>query len=115
MLGVDMAAKQQRCEGGRSFNCWRESHVQKVLDGKVQVDLADVYCYRCKVRMGCKRCVESAHDLICLECHNWATKAGVIHHGNVIPNPKQPRVRTDRGWQTQQDDRLNEFLKQFDV
>jgi hypothetical protein len=36
--------------------------------------------------------------LICLDCHNWATKAAVAKHGDIAPNAKVYRVRTDNGW-----------------
>lgn len=77
------------CTGGLSFNCRHDDH-QKSLD---------VFCYRCERRMGCRLCCERPIELICLGCHNWASKAGLSRHGNIIPNSKVPHVRTDEGWQ----------------
>jgi len=85
-------SKAGYCCGGRSWQRKQEPHPP----GKVR----DVYCYRCKARMGCSRCCERERDLLCLECHNWASKIGVAFHGNVVPNDKAPRVRVDEGWIT---------------
>lgn len=62
-------------------------------------DAADtVVCYRCGARMGCKLCCERDEELICLDCHNWAARAGVERHGDVTPSDKVKSVRTDGGW-----------------
>ena len=76
------------CGGGQSLNCARPSHVQ----GRYEVT-----CFRCKTRMGCSFCCESARELICLVCHNWAAKKALKIHGNVIANSKVRHVRTDDG------------------
>ena len=81
-----------KCTGGRSFMCQRDPHDH----GKIP----NITCYRCGVRLGCSVCTGSSYELICLECHNWGHRAGVAQHGNVAPNIKQPRVRTDAGWRT---------------
>jgi hypothetical protein len=78
------------CRGGRSWQFKQDPH----KPGKIK----DIYCYRCKTRMGCSFCCEKARELLCLECHNWATKTAMRYHGNIVPNPKVPRVRTDEGW-----------------
>jgi hypothetical protein len=76
------------CKGGRSYNCKHEEHEKAT----------EVWCYRCDSVIGCRNCCESPHELICLNCHNWATKKGLKHHGDIIPNFKVPHVRTDNGW-----------------
>ena len=83
--------KQQQptgCQGGDAYNRNREPHAIG----------AEVLCYRCKFRMGCTNCVERPAELICLKCHNWASKVGVRRHGNVAVSEKVPSVRTDTGW-----------------
>jgi len=77
------------CSGGRSYGCRKAEHEK----GR------EVICHRCKAVMGCIKCCENGRDLICLGCHNWATRSGVRYHGNIVPNHKIPRVHTDRGWQ----------------
>ena len=77
---------------GRSWQFKQDPHTP----GKI----ANIYCYRCKTRMGCSFCCEISRELLCIECHNWATKAAVRYHGNVVPNFKIKRVRTDAGWIT---------------
>jgi len=62
--------------------------------------IENVLCCRCNARLGCSLCCERVADVICLECHNWGHKRGVRKHGNIVPNIKIPRVRTDEGWQT---------------
>jgi hypothetical protein len=90
-LSKDITSSVDRtCTGGQSFGCRREEHAI----GKIP----DLLCYRCLTRLGCSTCVESAHERICLSCHNWGTRAGVQRHGNVVPSHKHPRVRTDDGW-----------------
>ena len=80
-------------DGARSLNCkWGEHPLGTI-----------VYCYRCKAKMGCVYCCEIASDLICLVCNNWASKAGVARHGDVVPNSKVRHVRTDDGWRNWED------------
>jgi hypothetical protein len=81
--------KVEQCNGGRSYGCRREPHDY----GRIR----DVLCYRCGSRMGCSACVERPREMLCLACHNWASRLGVEHHGNIVPNSKIQRVRTDRG------------------
>jgi hypothetical protein len=89
-LAVTKTPKPGDCLGGRSWQFKPEPHAP----GKVK----DIYCYRCKARMGCSFCCEKARELLCLECHNWATKTAMRYHGNIVPCFKVPRVRTDEGW-----------------
>lgn len=77
------------CIGGQSWARRKFEHER----GKIK----DVLCYRCGSRMGCSMCVEIGRELLCLICHNWATRTAVRFHGDIVPNPKVPRVRTDRG------------------
>lgn len=79
----------EKCPGGVSFNRKRHEHEK----GKIP----DIVCYRCNNRMGCSRCCDPANDLICLVCHNWATKIALARHGDIVPNAKVPVVRTDTG------------------
>ena len=79
---------EELCSGGQSFNSRHKTHVKG----------SDVYCYRCKTRMGCTACVEVSRELICLYCHNWASKHGLKQHGNVMPNAKVQNVNTDDRW-----------------
>ena len=76
------------CVGGESYKRKRTDHEQ----GR------EVRCYRCNTVMGCVWCCESAQELVCLRCQNWALKKGVERHGDVMPNFKVQHVRTDRGW-----------------
>lgn len=82
------ADKGETCTGGRSFNCRTVEHPAGDA----------VQCYRCGTYLGCRRCAERPSEVICLECHNWGSRRGVKVHGNVVPNRKVPRVRTDDGW-----------------
>lgn len=84
---------ESKCIGGRSYNRHQIEHEKSAKK-------PDIYCYRCGTRMGCAVCCEMPRELICLICHNWATKTGLAFHGNIIPNRKVPRVRTDQGWRT---------------
>jgi len=59
---------------------------------------AEIKCYRCESFMGCVWCCEARRELICTRCGNWADKAGVHQHGNVMPSEKVKHVNTDRGW-----------------
>lgn len=102
------------CRGGASFGCRRDEHVQRGEDTdmngkKRQVERKDVVCYRCQTRMGCTLCVQIARELICLNCHNWATRKGLAAHGNVVPNPKVPQVTTDDGVRTYVGDGRDRF------
>lgn len=76
------------CQGGRSYN--RRKHKHEAAE--------TVNCYRCGAVMGCKACCEPPHELICLACNNWASRAGLEKHGDVVPSNKIQHVRTDRGW-----------------
>src|SRR5690349_3571099 len=80
-----------QCSGGRSFNCRHDEHPK----GKHSVS-----CFRCGAYLGCSICAERASEVICLECNNFGHRKGIAKHGNVVPNRKVPRVRTDNGWIT---------------
>lgn len=69
------------CPGGLSFGRLRKRHNL----GRV----TDVLCYRCNKRMGCSRCCEPARHLVCLVCHDWATKAALKEHGRMVPREKR--------------------------
>jgi len=77
------------CTGGRSYNCNHRPHDV----GRV----ANILCYRCSARLGCSFCCERSIDLICLNCHNYGTRAAVRHHKDIVPSIKVPTVRTDMG------------------
>jgi hypothetical protein len=66
------------CPGGRSFNRKGNEHER----GK------DVYCRRCKARMGCSWCCERPNELVCLNCHDWAHLAGLKQHGPIVKREK---------------------------
>lgn len=90
MLSKNNAATSGgQCTGGKSFNCRHDPHPP----GKYEIN-----CYRCKTHMGCSVCCEAPSELICLYCHNWAHRAGVRRHGNVVPSRKVSNVHTDAGW-----------------
>ena len=72
--------EKKQCSGGRSFGCNRTEHDI----GKVE----DVFCFRCKTRMGCSRCVEPAGSRVCLNCHDWATRAALGRHGPMVSREK---------------------------
>ena len=80
--------KQNLCISGVSFNRRKEAHEKGT----------PVLCYRCSAVMGCRWCCEPPRELICLHCHNWASRRGVERHGDVVPNDKVQHVHTDRGW-----------------
>lgn len=80
--------KENLCPGGRSFNNRKFEHEKGT----------EINCYRCGALMGCTWCCEIFREIICLACHNWATKKGMEGHGDVVPNRKVPHVRTDIGW-----------------
>lgn len=42
--------------------------------------------------MGCSRCCERPKDLICLICHDWATRAAVREHGRMVPREKRAEM-----------------------
>lgn len=86
--------KRELCTEGRSFNRKKHEHAKG----------STVICYRCETVMGCVWCCEPLQELICLVCHNWASRRGVEKHGDVGPNDKVQHVRTDRGWKHWQQD-----------
>lgn len=65
-----------KCPGGRSYGCKQEEHEY----GKV----ADIYCDRCKTRMGCSFCCQIPRELLCLNCKDWAKQAGIDAHGHIV-------------------------------
>ncbi len=67
-----------KCHGGNSFGCMHEEH--KLAD--------DVFCFRCDERMGCRRCVQIARELLCLRCHDWATRIALRVHGPIVRDRK---------------------------
>ncbi len=89
-LTPEQTAVTEKCKGGKSWGCKHQEHDK----GR------DIICYRCQNCIGCVNCCERAAELICLYCHNFATKTGVNIHGNIVPNIKVPRVRIDTGWIT---------------
>jgi hypothetical protein len=79
------------CRGGMSMNCGHSEHAR----GKV----ADVYCRRCKARMGCSACCEIPSELVCLNCRDWARPAGLLKHGPMVAAEKvYPQI--ERLWLT---------------
>src|SRR5574340_872849 len=79
------------CRGGQSWGCRHDAHAT----GRTE----DIHCYRCNVRLGCSVCVPRLPEAICLQCNNYGHKYGIQKHGNIVPNSRMPRVRTDAGWQ----------------
>ena len=73
-MPVSKAEKPEQCFGGRSFGCSQGGHDQGER----------VYCDRCKVYLGCARCVERLDDLVCLVCANWAHSSGLAKHGRMV-------------------------------
>lgn len=39
--------------------------------------------------MGCSWCCELAKNLVCLKCHDWATRAALREHGRMVPRDKR--------------------------
>jgi hypothetical protein len=72
---------KQTCPGGLSYNRRRESHKL----GQVE----DILCFRCGKRMGCSACCDRPKDLICLICHDWASRTGLREHGPMVPRDKR--------------------------
>lgn len=95
MARTEKEKASEKCVVGVSWNRKLHEHDKSQKN-------PDIYCYRCSTRMGCGLCCEMPSELLCLNCHNWAMKAGLAQHGNIMPNPKVPHVRTDaianRGW-----------------
>jgi hypothetical protein len=77
----EKAEPKRTCPGGLSYNRLRHEHKL----GKIE----DVLCFRCHKRMGCSGCCERAKNLICLLCHDWATKQALGEHGRMVAQDKR--------------------------
>lgn len=67
-------SKPDECRGGNSMNCNHRTHRKQ----------QDVFCWRCKQRMGCTGCCEIERDRVCLNCRDWANRAALDTHGPLI-------------------------------
>jgi hypothetical protein len=69
-------SSEDKCQGGKSFGCQHAEHKR----GK----LIKIYCSVCHTRMGCSACVQTPEELLCLECHDWATSKALAKHGHIV-------------------------------
>lgn len=73
--------KVEVCHGGNSFGCKHDEH-------PISAKIPDIFCYRCDERMGCYSCVQIARELLCLRCHDWATRIAMRVHGPIVRDRK---------------------------
>ena len=73
----DYKKAEDICRGGRSYGCRHDDHPRATKH-------PDIFCFRCEDRMGCFLCVESARELVCLNCNNWATRIAERVHGPMV-------------------------------
>jgi hypothetical protein len=45
-------------------------------------------CWKCGADMGCARCSGPAHELLCMDCHDWSKEA-YDRHGRLLKTAEE--------------------------
>jgi hypothetical protein len=97
-IKIDGPKKDNLCRGGNSFN---ERPVVETADeksfslGPHEPERA-VNCRRCHQYMGCRWCAQKPDELVCRNCHDWATDEAERRHGKMDPRKAAPRYTAKR-------------------
>ena len=73
------AAAGKPCPGGLAYN--------RIVDAHRLGKVADVFCERCKCRLGCSTCVPARETCVCKRCRDYAFH--VPGRGGIVKDPKK--------------------------
>lgn len=66
------------CPGGLAYN--------RLIDAHPLGKVPDIYCERCKCRLGCSTCVPAKETCMCKQCRDYAFH--VPGRGGIVKDPK---------------------------
>lgn len=85
-ISIEGPKKDNLCRGGRSFGCKKISETADAESRTLGPHEArhPRTCRRCHAYMGCFICAHPPVELVCLNCHDWATEEAEREHGKMI-------------------------------